>query len=60
MTLIRRLNERVKRCAVCRPLLVCTDGLPSHIRTVRETFRAPMHTGKGANPAITLFTSVGT
>jgi transposase-like protein len=27
MTLIRRLIERVRRCALPRPLLVCTDGL---------------------------------
>ena len=27
MPLIRRLIERVKRCAARRPLLVCTDGL---------------------------------
>jgi hypothetical protein len=27
MTLIRRLIERVRRCAAPRPLLVCTDGL---------------------------------
>ena len=26
MTLIRRLIERVRRCATRRPLLVCTDG----------------------------------
>ena len=34
MALIRRLVERVKRCAARRPLLVCTDGFgvlhPSH------------------------------
>src|SRR5215218_4882728 len=29
MALIRRLVERVKRCAARRPLLVCTDGLVS-------------------------------
>jgi len=27
MPLIRRLIERVRRCAAPRPLLVCTDGL---------------------------------
>src|SRR5207247_7753407 len=37
MTLIRRLIERVKRCAARRPLLVCTDGLVSYIRAIRET-----------------------
>jgi transposase-like protein len=50
MTLIRRLIERVRRCAAPRPLLVCTDGLVSYIRAIRETFRDPAPTGKGGRP----------
>ena len=52
MTLIRRLIERVRRCAARRPLLVCTDGLVSYIRAIRETFRDPIHTGKGGRPRL--------
>jgi len=52
MALIRRLVERVKRCAARRPLLVCTDGLVSSIRAIRETFRAPVHTGKDGRPRL--------
>ena len=47
MPLIRRLIERVQRCAAPRPLLVCTDGLVSYIRAIRETFRDPVPTGHG-------------
>ena len=47
MPLIRRLIERVRRCAARRPLLVCTDGFVSYIRAIRETFRDPVHTGTG-------------
>jgi transposase-like protein len=47
LPLIRRLMERVKHCAAPRPLLVCTDGLVSYIRAIRETFREPVHTGQG-------------
>ena len=47
LPLIRRLIERVRRCAAHRPLLVCTDGLCSSIRAIRETFRDPVHTGQG-------------
>ena len=47
MPLIRRLIERVKRCAARRPLLVCTDGWGSYIRAIWETFRDPVYTGKG-------------
>src|SRR3989442_7223206 len=52
MPLIRRLMERVKRCAARRPLLVCTDGLVSYIRAIRETFRDPIPTGTGGRPRL--------
>src|SRR5262245_57555045 len=52
MSLIRRLMVRVRRCAARRPLLVCTDGLVAYIRAVRETFRDPVHTGKGGRPRL--------
>ena len=39
MSLMRRLIERVRRCAAHRPLLCCTDGLCSYVRAIRETFR---------------------
>src|SRR2546428_5837661 len=52
MPLIRRLIERVRRGAAPRPLLVCTDGLVSYIRAIRETFRDPVHTGTGGRPRL--------
>jgi transposase-like protein len=52
MPLIRRLMERVRRCAARRPLVVCTDGLVSSIRAIRETFRDPVHTGTGGRPRL--------
>src|SRR5256714_445670 len=52
MPLIRRLIERMRRCAVHRPLLVCTDGLCSYIRAIRETFRDPVRTGTGGRPRL--------
>jgi hypothetical protein len=52
LPLIRRLVERVRRCATRRPLLVCTDGLVSYIRAIRETFRDPVHTGQGGRPRL--------
>ena len=52
MPLIRRLIGRVRRCAARQPLLVCTDGLVSYIRAIRETFRDPMYTGKGGRPRL--------
>src|SRR5262245_32681145 len=52
MPLIRRLMAQVKRCAARRPLLVCTDGLVSYIRAIRETFRDPVHTGQSGRPRL--------
>jgi transposase-like protein len=52
LPLIRRLIERVRRCAAQRPLLICTDGLVSYIRAIRETLRDPVHTGQGGRPRL--------
>ena len=52
MTLIRRLIERVRACALHRPLLWCTDGLCSSIRARRETFRDPVRTGAHGRPRL--------
>src|SRR5262250_860626 len=52
MTLIRRLIERVRRCATHRPLLFCPDGLRTYIRAIRETFRDPVHPGMSGRPRL--------
>src|SRR5215831_9032418 len=58
LPLIRRLIERVRRCAAHRPLLWCTDGLCSYIRAIRETFRDPMRTGQGGRPRLRAWRNV--
>ena len=52
LSLIRRLIERVRRCALHRPLLVCTDGLCSYVRAIRETFREPERRGAQGRPRL--------
>lgn len=52
MPLIRRLVERVRRCAAPGPLLFCTDGLCSYVRAIRETFRDPVQTGQQGRPRL--------
>src|SRR5215831_14316340 len=52
LPLMRRRLKRVRRCAAQRPLLICTDGLVSSIRAMRETFRDPVHTGQGGRPRL--------
>jgi transposase-like protein len=50
MPLIRRLIARVRRCALHRPLLCCTDGGCAYIRAIRATFRDPVRTGEQGRP----------
>jgi transposase-like protein len=52
LPLLRRLIERVRRCAAHRPRWFCTDGLCSSIRAIRETFRDPVRTGTGGRPRL--------
>ncbi len=52
LPLIRRLMERVRRCAVHRPLLFCTDGFVAYGRAIRETCRDPQRTGGQGRPRL--------
>ena len=46
LLLIRRLMQRVRRCARAGRLLICTDGLCSYVRAAREAFRDQVSTGR--------------
>ena len=52
MALIRSLMARVRRCALRRPILICTDGLQAYIRATREVFRDPVMAGQGGRPRL--------
>ena len=52
MPLIRRLIERVRACALHRPILFCTAGLCSSVRAMRETLRDPVQTGVQGRPRL--------
>ena len=52
MTLIRRLIERVRACALQRPLVFCPEGVCSYIRAMRETFRDPVRPGAQGRPRL--------
>ena len=49
-SLIRRLIERVKAQALCRPMLFCVDGLASYVSVIREVFREPDRDGSTGRP----------
>ena len=42
MALIEALIQKVRACALCRPLLICIDGLSSYVQAIRLTFREPV------------------
>jgi transposase-like protein/IS1 family transposase len=46
LSLIRRLMQRVRRCALAGRLLICTDGLCAYVRAAREAFRDQVSTGR--------------
>jgi transposase-like protein len=52
MPLMRQLIARVRRCAMPRPLVLCTDGLSASVRARRETCRDPRPTGAQGRPRL--------
>jgi hypothetical protein len=52
LPLLRRRSARVRRWAARRPLWGCPEGLVSSSRAMRETGRAPGHTGTGGRPRL--------
>jgi transposase-like protein/IS1 family transposase len=51
-TLINALMQRVRACALCRPLLICVDGFSAYLNAIRGTFREPIPTGKPGRPRL--------
>jgi transposase-like protein len=49
-SLIIRLIEQVRRCALCRPLLFCIDGFKAYVSAIQNVFRTPVFTGKRGRP----------
>jgi transposase-like protein len=50
--LIREVLERVRACALCRPLLFCVDGLSTYVTAIRAVFREPVRTGQPGRPRL--------
>lgn len=40
--LIRQLAGRIRAVALCRPLLLAVDGLPSYVQAFQQAFRSPV------------------
>ena len=52
MDLITKLIQRVRRCALCRPLLFCSDGYKAYIGAIQRVFREPVRDGKTGRPCL--------
>ena len=51
-TLIKALLQRVRACALCRPLLLCVDGLKTYLTAIRSAFREPIRTSDTGRPRL--------
>jgi len=59
MALIRRLANQVRQVALCRPLLIAVDGLPSYVRAFRLAFRSSYRNGEQGAPRKIPWPNVG-
>jgi len=50
--LITALMQKVRACALCRPLLFCMDGCQAYIGAIRTVFREAIRTGKRGRPRL--------
>jgi len=48
--LITELMQKVRACALCRPLLFCMDGCAAYVGAIRTVFREAIPTGKAGRP----------
>ncbi len=51
-SLLQALLQRVRACALCRPLLLGVDGFSAYLTAIRSTFREPLPTGKPGRPRL--------
>jgi transposase-like protein len=49
-TMLQPLATKVKRCALCAPILLITDGFQGYVRAWQHAFRDPLPTGQPGRP----------
>lgn len=50
--LLHALMQRVRQCALCRPLLFCVDGCAAYIDAIRHSFREALPTDGRGRPRL--------
>jgi len=51
-TMLQKLAEQVKGCALCAPILLITDGFKGYVKAWRDAFREPQQTGNRGRPRL--------
>ena len=52
-TLIRQLGQQIRTVALCRPLLLASDGFAAYVGVFERAFRSPpLHFGKPGRPQL--------
>ena len=57
-TMLAKLASMIKRCALCAPILLITDGFKGYVKTWQNTFREPKKTGKQGRPQLIAWSQV--
>jgi transposase-like protein len=57
--LITRLIQKVRACALCRPLLFCADGCSAYVKAIRAVFREPLRFGQKGRPSLRPWDNLG-
>jgi hypothetical protein len=52
LQLMVALVRKIRRCALCRPLLICLDGCQAYVQAIRRVFREPSRGGKRGRPRL--------
>jgi transposase-like protein len=52
MALMVAWVQKIRACALPRPLLVCIDGLAAYVRAIRTVFREPVPSGRRGRPEL--------
>ncbi len=52
MTLITALVHQIRRCALCRPVLMCVDGWRAYVSALQSVFREAIPTGARGRPVL--------
>jgi transposase-like protein len=58
--LIRQVADKVRQVALCRPLLLAVDGLPSYVGAFQRAFRSPLPRwgGQGGRPRLVAWENI--